>query len=802
MKFDVKGMSCAACSARVENAVSKLQGVDSCTVNLLTNSMEVSGNATPDEIIAAVTAAGYNASVSVNGENFSKRKKQFPLKLVLSIGLLIPLMYLSMGHMIGLELPAFLHNMMLQGILQMILSLFVILINIRFYVSGIKGILNKAPNMDTLVSLGSFSAFGYSVYSLFAFQNIHDLYFESSAMILALISVGKMLEERTKHKTTDAIRGLVELAPKTANIIFDNKEIIVDIGDMKVGDVFIVRPGESIPADAEIIEGESAINESALTGESIPVDKTVGDTVSAATINVSGYLKCKALKVGEDTALSKIIKLVSDASASKAPIAKTADKVAGLFVPFVLVIAVITFMIWLLTGAELGFAFARAISVLVISCPCALGLATPVAIMVANGVGAKNGILFKSAETLEIASKSDIIILDKTGTVTLGKPSVTDIVGFGGLTNDELLSIAYSLEDKSEHPLAYAIKEKASSLNIPLTEVSDFKATFGKGVEAFLDNEKVYSGNLKFISEVISVSDNIIAIINELSSQGKTPLIFADSKMVLGIIAVADTLRDDSKVSIAKLKKMGLRVVMLTGDNEITASAVAREVGIEEVYSGLYPEDKSRVVLALRKEGKVAFVGDGVNDAPSLISADIGIAIGAGTDIAIDSADIVLMRSSLSDVISLIRISRAALLNIKENLFWAFFYNVIGIPLAAGLFIPILGWELNPMFGAAAMSISSLTVVLNALRLRFIKPEKISIKESNNMKIIKSFTLKVSGMMCEHCVARVKEAIEKLEEVDSCEIDLATGDVKINLWVPMPEVIAAKTIESLGYKVI
>ena len=818
MKFDVKGMSCAACSARVEKAVSNLEGVDFCSVNLLTNSMEVSGDVTSEEIIAAVRAAGYNALEQADNSNLIRTKKQLPIKLVFSIILLIPLMYLSMGHMVGLAKPDFIKSVMLQGILQMLISASVMLINGKFFVNGVKGVLNKSPNMDTLVSLGSLAAFGYSVYSLFVFQNLHDLYFESAAMILALVSVGKTLEDRTKHKTTDAIRGLTELAPKTANVIVNGVETLIDIADMKTGDVFIVRPGESIPADAVIIEGESSVNESALTGESVPVDKTVGDNVSAATINLSGYLKCKALNVGEDTALSKIIKLVSDASASKAPIAKIADKVAGVFIPFVLSISVITLIIWMLSGAETGYALARAISVLVISCPCALGLATPVAIMVANGVGAKNGILFKSAETLEIVGKSDIIVLDKTGTVTVGKPSVTDIIPFNGLSSDNLVSIAYSLENNSEHPLAYAVKEKAKSINSELKAVSDFKAVFGKGVEAVLNDAKLYAGNLKFISDFVSIDNNVVDIVNKLSSSGKTPLIFADSNSVLGVIAVADTVREDSASSIARLKQMGLRIVMLTGDNEVTADAIAKEVGIEEVFSGLLPEDKSRIVAKLRNEGNVAFVGDGINDAPSLITADTGIAIGAGTDIAIDSADIVLMRNSLSDVISLLRISRAAILNIKENLFWAFFYNVIGIPLAAGLFIPIFGWELNPMFGAAAMSLSSITVVLNALRLNFLKPFKTpdvnkpqsadintekSEKENDNMKkIIDTYNFKVSGMMCEHCAARVKEAIMKLEEVDSCEVNLETGDVIVNIWVPLPVMIPAKTIEELGYKIV
>lgn len=804
MQFDVKGMSCAACSARVENAVSKLQGVSSCSVNLLTNSMEVNGNITAEQIISAVSSAGYSASLKGKSSPAKQNNSHFAFRLISSIVLLVPLMYLSMGHMIGLSLPSFLaENHMLQGILQLIISFVVMVINGKFFVNGVKGVLNKAPNMDTLVSLGSLSAFGYSIYALFVLHDFHGLYFESAAMILTLITVGKALEERSKGKTTDAIRGLMDLAPKTATILKDGVETVIDIAKLSVGDIFVVRPGESIPADAVIIEGESSVNESALTGESIPVDKDVGDSVSAATINTSGFLKCKAVSVGEDTALSKIIKMVSDASASKAPIAKLADKVSGIFVPIVISIALITLVLWLIFDAELGFAVSRAISVLVISCPCALGLATPVAIMVANGVGAKNGILFKTAETLENAGKSDIIVLDKTGTVTEGRPKVTDIIPIGNTSSEELLGYAYSVEKMSEHPLAQAVCEKAEENGIKAFETSDFKAVFGQGVEALVFGKPLFGGNISFTSSKVKLYDNVLVICDKLSDDGKTPLVFANESEVLGVIAVADTVREDSAGAISHLKNMGLRVVMLTGDNEKTAKAVADYVGISEVIAGVLPEGKDKVVYELKKSGKVAFVGDGINDAPALTSADTGIAIGAGTDVAIDAADVVLMHSRLSDVVSMLKISKATLRNIKENLFWAFFYNMIGIPLAAGLFIPILGWELNPMFGAAAMSLSSFCVVMNALRLRFFKSVKISREEKNNMrKIIKTFTFNVSGMMCEHCAARVKEAVLKLEEVDSCEVDLANGTVTINLWVPMEEAIAAKTIESIGYKIV
>lgn len=821
MQFDVLGMSCAACSARVEGAVSKLQGVKLCSVNLLTNSMEVEGDISPEEIIAAVSAAGYSATLrgAATPEKTKKPKTDIAFRLISSLIILVPLMYLSMGHMAGLPLPEFIgSNILLQGILQMVLALAVMVLNRKFFINGIKGVIKGAPNMDTLVAMGSLAAFGYSIYALFAGQDIHGLYFESAAMILALITVGKALEERSKGKTTDALDSLINLAPKSATVLREGKELLVDVSDLRVGDIFILRPGESIPADAVVIEGESSVNESALTGESIPVDKTVGDRISAATINISGFLKCRAEKVGEETALSKIIKMVSDAAASKAPIAKLADKVSGVFVPVVIGIAAVTVAAWLLSGAEVGFAVARGISVLVISCPCALGLATPVAIMVGSGVGAKNGILFKTAEALENAGKSDIIIVDKTGTVTEGQPSVTDIIPLFDTSEKALLECAYSLEKMSEHPLAAAVCRKAEEEGAEPFAISDFKAVFGKGVRGNRDGRHLFGGNYNFIKENSSATDDLDVTLDRLASEGKTPLIFADEEKVLGIIAVADTVREDSKDAIKNLQRMNLRVVMVTGDNEKTAAAVADSVGIREVVAGVLPEGKAKVVAEFRKNGRVAFVGDGINDAPALTSADTGIAIGAGTDVAIDAADVVLMQSRLSDVVSAIRLSRATLRNIKENLFWAFVYNIIGIPLAAGLFIPVFGWELSPMFGAAAMSLSSFCVVTNALRLNFTKLQKSKTeskpaiqaentektdKENDSMReIIETYKLNVSGMMCEHCAARVKEAILKLEEVDSCEVDLASGEVTINLWVPMPIVIAAKTIESLGYKVL
>ncbi len=810
--FDVKGMSCAACSARVEKAVSNLDGVSFCSVNLLTNSMQVDGSVSDEIIISAVENAGYKASTK-NGIKVNKIKEKNPIvpRLISSIILLVILMYLSMGHMIGLSLPTFLgDNPLLQGFLQMLLSFSVMVINKRFFISGIKAIAHGSPNMDTLVSLGSAAAFGYSVYVLiimsvskdisYIYSCLHDLYFESAAMILALITVGKMLEERSKGKTTNAINSLMDLAPKTATVIHDGKELVVDINELNKGDVFVVKPGESIPADGRILFGESSVNESALTGESIPVDKVVGDSVSAATINLSGYLRCEAEGIGENTALFKIIKMVSDAAASKAPIAKLADKVSGVFVPIVILIALITTVGWIIAGEQFGFAIARGISVLVISCPCALGLATPVSIMVASGVGAKNGILFKTAESLEISGKSDIIVLDKTGTITEGLPRVTDLITLNGVSENELITLSASLEAMSEHPLAKAVYAEAVSRGVALKLVSGFRAVFGKGVEGEIDSAKVFGGNLQFISSKTTIDVQTKCKIEELSNEGKTPLIFAKDDTLLGIIAVADTLRGDSASAINELQRLNLKVVMLTGDNEITAKAIANQVGISNVIAEVLPDGKKDAVVELKKEGRVAFVGDGINDAPALTVADTGIAIGTGTDIAIESADVVLMYSRLSEVVSAVKLSRATLKNIKENLFWAFFYNVIGIPLAAGLFITILGWELNPMFGAAAMSLSSLFVVLNALRLNTIKLKNKPKKENRNMD--KILTVKVSGMMCEHCAARVKEALESLDEIGEVTVNLESGIVEAKLDFPMDIYLMTKTIESLGYKVL
>lgn len=831
--YDVIGMSCAACSARVENAVSALSGVDSCTVNLLTNSMAVEGNLSDEEIISAVRKAGYDAKIKETAKKAAEPEiKRSPLliRLISSAILLIFLMYISMGHMVGLPLPSVI-TPFTAGLLQMALSLAVILINNKFYINGAKGLFHGAPNMDTLVALGSFAAFSYSVYELVltgmsekagdmaaAHSHLHSLYFESAAMILALITVGKALEERSKGKTTNAINSLLDLAPKTARVIREGKEHELPIEELVVGDIFTVRPGESIPLDGVILSGSSAVNESALTGESIPIDKEIGDSVFAATVNTSGFLKCKATGVGEDTALSRIIKTVTDAAASKAPIAKMADKVSGVFVPIVILIAIITAVIWLLSGATLGFSVARGISVLVISCPCALGLATPVAIMVGSGVGAKRGILFKTAEALETAGKTNIIVLDKTGTVTEGEPEVTDIVPLNNTDEAELIKIAYSLEAMSEHPLGRAVCRYALQNGIEKRAIADFKALSGSGVSGELSGERVLGSNYKYISSLISLDLEVQKAYNKLANEGKTPLFFAKGERLLGIIAVADKVRSDSKSAINSFKKLGLRVVMLTGDNEKTARSIADKVGIAEVVSNVLPEGKANEVKRLKESGRVAFVGDGINDAPALTEADTGIAIGAGTDIAIDAADIVLMHSRLTDAVRAIKLSRNVLTNIKQNLFWAFFYNSVGIPLAAGVFITLLGWELNPMFGATAMSLSSFCVVTNALRLNFVKLDdyktegmplekasdtEITVKENDNMrKIIDSYTIHVSGMMCEHCAARVKEAIMKLEEVDNCNVNLEKGEVEINLWVPMPIFIATKTIEELGYKIV
>ena len=742
-QYKVKGMSCAACSARVEKAVGKVPGVDQCTVNLLTNSMNVEGTASDQAIIDAVVKAGYKArAMSGSKENDTEKEDELQRdtdtmkgRLIVSIFFLLILMYFSMGHMMwNWPLPAFYHNNhVAMGLTQLLLTVIIMVINQRFFISGFQSLFRGAPNMDTLVALGASAAFLYSMFALFAMTGAQvagdqelvmkymmDFYFESAAMILTLITLGKMLESRSKGKTTDALKSLMELAPKTACILRDGKETIVPIDQVKKGDLFLVRPGENIPVDGVVLEGHSAVNESALTGESIPVDKEEGNSVSAATLNQSGILKCEATRVGEDTTLSQIIQMVSDASATKAPIAKIADQVSGVFVPAVIAIAVITTIVWLLLGREFGFAIARGISVLVISCPCALGLATPVAIMVGNGKGAKNGILFKNATALEIAGKTKIVVLDKTGTITEGQPRVTDICAVDGISEKELMAWAYSLENGSEHPLAKAIVQYGLDNQLTLKNVTDFEALPGNGLQAVVEGEKMMAGSLTFVSGQVSVSGQVQKQAEELAEQGKTPLLFAREGKLLGIIAVADTVKEDSREAILQLKKMGIRVVMLTGDNERTAQAIGRQVGVDQVVAGVLPDGKEDVIKTLSKEGRVTMVGDGINDAPALTRADLGIAVGAGTDVAIDAADVVLMKSRLSDVPAAIRLSRATLRNIHENLFWAFIYNVIGIPLAAGIFIP-LGLTLNPMFGAAAMSLSSFCVVSNALRLNFAK---------------------------------------------------------------------------------
>ena len=750
IQYIVTGMSCAACSARVEKAVSKVPGVTSCSVSLLTNSMGVEGTATEQEIIKAVKDAGYGASKkgegaakvqpaqALAGEDMLKDRETPVLKrrLIASVGFLIVLMYFSMGHMMwGWPVPGFMKdNHVMMGLLQMLLTITVMVINQKFFISGFKGLIHRAPNMDTLVALGSGASFVYSTYALFAMTDaqmhgdmdavmsyMHDFYFESAAMILALITVGKMLEARSKGKTTDALKGLMKLAPKTAVVIRGEKEVQVSIEQVQKGDCFVVKPGENIPVDGEVIEGNSAVNESALTGESIPVDKAVGDKVSAATVNQSGYLKCRATRVGEDTTLSQIIQMVSDAAATKAPIAKIADRVSGVFVPTVITIAVITIIVWLITGQSIGFALSRGIAVLVISCPCALGLATPVAIMVGNGMGARNGIMFKTAVSLEETGKMQIVALDKTGTITSGEPKVTDIIPAAGVTEDTLLKYAYALENKSEHPLARAILEKAKEENAGIEEVTGFQALLGNGLTAILDGHTLYGGNHTFISSKVSVDGDIQKKAEKLAEAGKTPLFFGNEDRLLGVIAVADVIKEDSPQAIKELQNMGIHVVMLTGDNERTAKAIGQQAGVDEVIAGVLPEGKEQVIRKLKEKGKVAMVGDGINDAPALTRADMGIAIGAGTDVAIDAADVVLMKSRLSDVPAAIRMSRATLRNIHENLFWAFFYNIIGIPLAAGVWYPLFGWKLNPMFGAAAMSLSSFCVVSNALRLNLFK---------------------------------------------------------------------------------
>ena len=884
-QYTVTGMSCAACSSRVEKAVSKVPGVTACSVSLLTNSMGVEGDVPPETVIHAVEDAGYGASLKGQGtaaqaqsaseaEDALKDRETPVLKhrLIASLGFLAVLMYMSMGHMMwGWPLPHFMDgNHVAMGLLQLLLAGIIMVINQKFFISGFKGLLHRAPNMDTLVALGSGASFIYSTYALFAMTDaqlkgngtavmsyMHEFYFESAAMILALITVGKMLEARSKGKTTDALKGLMKLAPKTAVIIRDGVETKVPIEEVKKGDVFVVRPGENIPVDGVVLEGASAVNEAALTGESIPVDKAQGDPVSAATVNQSGYLRCEATRVGEDTSLSQIIRMVSDAAATKAPIAKIADRVSGVFVPAVITIAVVTTIVWLLAGQTFGFALARGISVLVISCPCALGLATPVAIMVGNGMGAKNGILFKTAVSLEETGKMDIVALDKTGTITSGEPRVTDVIPSGGVTEKELVSLALSLEKKSEHPLAKAVLLYAKEQQVDAPEVADFQALPGNGLSGTLDGASLAGGSFSYISGHTTVSAQEQASFERLASEGKTPLCFMKNGRLAGMIAVADVIKEDSPQAVKELQNMGIRVVMLTGDNERTARAIGAQAGVDEVIAGVLPDGKESVIRSLKEQGKVAMVGDGINDAPALTRADIGIAIGAGTDIAIDAADVVLMKSRLSDVPAAIRLSRATLRNIHENLFWAFFYNVVGIPLAAGLWYPIFGWKLNPMFGAAAMSLSSFCVVTNALRLNLFKMHDASkdhpmrkraekaankggekaenagavrmgaedtrsigqtanenetvskkMQKSENQKnhinmegITMTKTMNIEGMMCGHCEARVKKALEALAGVESAEVSHEKGTAVVSMSADVADDTLKEAVEAQDYKV-
>lgn len=854
-QYTVTGMSCAACSARVEKAVSKVDGVTSCSVSLLTNSMGVEGSATDAQIVEAVEQAGYGASpkgTATESENDKANNSLEQLKaaqdalvdretpklrnrLIASLIFLVVLMYFSMGHIMwGWPLPKFFNgNHVAMGLLQLLLTVAVMVINQKFFISGFKGLIHGAPNMDTLVALGSAASFGYSVYALFAMtaaqvngdmdavmSYMHEFYFESAAMILALITVGKMLEAHSKGKTTDALKSLMQLAPKTATVVRDGVEQEISVDAVKKGDIFVVRPGENIPVDGEIIDGTTAVNESALTGESIPVDKQPKDAVSAATVNQSGFIKCRATRVGEDTTLSQIIQMVSDAAATKAPIAKIADRVSGVFVPAVITIAIITIIAWLIAGETVGFALARGISVLVISCPCALGLATPVAIMVGNGKGAKSGILFKTAASLEATGRTQIVALDKTGTITSGEPKVTDIVPdetfFEETGNNagKLLAIAASVEAKSEHPLAKAIMERAKTDEIAVAEVTDFSAVVGNGLTAILAGKMIKAGNLAFVSKFVKVSDDMRAKAVEFSKEGKTPLFFAADDRLCGIIAVADTIKEDSPEAVRQLKNMGIRVVMLTGDNEQTANAIGKQAGVDEVIAGVLPDGKEAVIRKLKKQGRVAMVGDGINDAPALTRADMGIAIGAGSDVAIDAADVVLMKSRLIDVPAAVRLSRATLTNIHENLFWAFFYNVIGIPLAAGLWYPLLGWKLNPMFGAAAMSLSSFCVVTNALRLNLCrvydpkhdrkatsdrknKTDKPNESEEKSM----TKTMNIEGMMCGHCEARVKKALEALDAVSEAAVSHESGTAVVTLSSDISDEKLKETVEAEDYKV-
>ena len=854
-QYTVTGMSCAACSARVEKAVSKVDGVTSCSVSLLTNSMGVEGSATDAQIVEAVEQAGYGASpkgTATESENDKANNSLEQLKaaqdalvdretpklvnrLIASLIFLVVLMYFSMGHMMwGWPLPEFFNgNHVAMGLLQLLLTVAVMVINQKFFISGFKGLIHGAPNMDTLVALGSAASFGYSVYALFAMtaaqvngdmdavmSYMHEFYFESAAMILTLITVGKMLEAHSKGKTTDALKSLMQLAPKTATVVRDGVEQEISVDAVKKGDIFVVRPGENIPVDGEIIDGTTAVNESALTGESIPVDKQPKDAVSAATVNQSGFIKCRATRVGEDTTLSQIIQMVSDAAATKAPIAKIADRVSGVFVPAVITIAIITIIAWLIAGETVGFALARGISVLVISCPCALGLATPVAIMVGNGKGAKSGILFKTAASLEATGRTQIVALDKTGTITSGEPKVTDIVPdetfFEGTGNNagKLLAIAASVEAKSEHPLAKAIMERAKTDEIAVAEVTDFSAVVGNGLTAMLAGKMIKAGNLAFVSKFVKVSDDMRAKAVEFSKEGKTPLFFAADDRLCGIIAVADTIKEDSPEAVRQLKNMGIRVVMLTGDNEQTANAIGKQAGVDEVIAGVLPDGKEAVIRKLKKQGRVAMVGDGINDAPALTRADMGIAIGAGSDVAIDAADVVLMKSRLIDVPAAVRLSRATLTNIHENLFWAFFYNVIGIPLAAGLWYPLLGWKLNPMFGAAAMSLSSFCVVTNALRLNLCRvydpkhdrkatPDRKNKTNKPNESEEKSMTktMNIEGMMCGHCEARVKKALEALDAVSEAAVSHESGTAVVTLSSDISDEKLKETVEAEDYKV-
>ena len=832
-QFNVTGMSCAACSARVEKAVSKVPGVTGCSVSLLTNSMGVEGSASDREIIAAVEAAGYGASVKgaeraaaqAPGEDALADRATPALKRRLwwSLGFLLVLMYFSMGHMMwGWPLPSYFDgNHVAMGLVQLLLTAIIMVINQKFFVSGFKGLIHRAPNMDTLVALGAGAAFVYSTYALFAMTTaqvagdadavmgwMHEFYFESAGMILTLITVGKMLEARSKGKTTDALKSLMKLAPRTATVVRDGKEQVVPIEQVAKGDVFVVRPGENIPVDGVVLEGETAVNEAALTGESIPVDKESGDRVSAATINQSGFIRCEATRVGEDTTLSQIIKMVSDAAATKAPIAKVADKVSGVFVPAVISIAIVTFIVWMLVGQTVGYALARAISVLVISCPCALGLATPVAIMVGNGVGAKHGVLFKTAVSLEEAGKTQIVALDKTGTITSGEPKVTDVLPAQGVTEDELLRAAAALEQKSEHPLAKAVLEYAREQRTDVPEVENFRALPGSGLAATLDGAELSGGNLKFISTQAEITDEMRSASESLAEQGKTPLFFCRGGVLIGIIAVADVIKADSPQAVKELQNMGIRVVMLTGDNERTARAIGRQAGVDEVIAGVLPEGKESVIRKLKQQGKVAMVGDGINDAPALTSADIGVAIGAGTDVAIDAADVVLMKSRLSDVPAAIRLSRATLTNIHENLFWAFIYNTLGIPLAAGAFIHLFGWQLNPMFGAAAMSLSSFCVVTNALRLNLFDmhsskhDRKIKTRQHQKEEKKMEKTMKIEGMMCGHCEARVKKTLEGIEGVTEAKVSHTAGTAIVTLSAPVADEVLKKAVEDQDYKVL